>query len=198
MPPPPFGGIGILPVKGGQVNRSATRRNILLVQQSNALEMLAQRRLNGNRKNCNAIFFTLAIPDADLVHLETQIMNTESKTLHEPQAAPVEGSHPITSTQSMPSANAGRPKPLSCSSNALSAVTQSGDRTPAVTEAARNVKIMKPPCGSIANRSSFYLLTTSLRPLRFPMSSDSLPGITRASFTTFSLLVLPAHSKTLA
>jgi hypothetical protein len=68
-----------------------------------------------------------------------------------------------------------------------------GDPAPVGIAAARNARIMKPRCGWIVNRKSCCQLSTSWQPLRFPVNSDSWPGITKSSFTTFFLHALPAR-----
>ncbi len=103
--------------------------------------------------------------------------------------------YPVICALSMRSADAGHPKPANCSCNASTAVIPHGAPVPAATAAAHNARTMKPRFGWIANRKSFCRLSTSWQPLRFPMSSDSWPGITKPSSITSFLLALASTLK---
>jgi hypothetical protein len=86
---------------------------------------------------------------------------------------------PAICVPSMRLADAAHRRPVSCSSNALAAVTKHGNPALVGTAVAHNVKITKPRFGWIGNRPNFYRLTTLWLPLRCLLNSDSWHGTTR-------------------
>ena len=91
LPEPFFGGVGVFSGEGvGQVDFAVAGFEVLLMNVSNGFEVRLQMRDQRIGEHGEAVFFAFAVADDDLVVTEVNILDAQTQTFHEAQAAAVE------------------------------------------------------------------------------------------------------------